>query len=95
AAFLATLFFMITRILRVSQLTRDPFSRLVVVGVAAMFFAQASINIGVVSGVLPVTGITLPLVSYGGSSLLSGFAALGLVCNVAIQPVRTMGKATF
>lgn len=95
AAFLATLFFMITRILRVSLLTRDPFSRLVVVGVAAMFFAQASINIGVVSGVLPVTGITLPLVSYGGSSLLSGFAALGLVCNVAIQPVRTMGKATF
>ena len=44
---------------------------------------------------LPVTGITLPLVSYGGSSLLSGFAAIGLVCNIAIQPVRTMGKATF
>ncbi|MCA8911368.1 MAG: rod shape-determining protein RodA [Planctomycetes bacterium] len=95
AGFLSILFFMITRILRVGDVTRDPFSRLVVIGVAAMFFAQAAINIGVVSGVLPVTGITLPLVSYGGSSLLSGFAALGLVCNIAIQPVRTMGKATF
>lgn len=93
--FFGVLFFMITRILRVADVTRDPFSRLVVIGVAAMFFSQAAINIGVVSGVLPVTGITLPLVSYGGSSLLSGFAALGLVCNIAIQPVRTMGKATF
>lgn len=93
--FLGLLFFMITRILRVADRTRDPFSRLVVIGVAAIFFAQAAINVGVVSGVLPVTGITLPLVSYGGSSLLSAFAALGLVCNIAMQPVRVMGKATF
>lgn len=95
AAVLATIFFMVTRMLRVASGTREPFSRLVVVGVAAMFFAQAAINIGVVSGAVPVTGITLPLVSYGGSSLLSGFAALGLVCNVAMQPQRMMGKATF
>lgn len=93
--FLAILFFMITRILRVAYLTREPFSRLVVVGVATMFFAQATLNIGVVSGLLPVTGVTLPLVSYGGSSLLSGFVSLGLVCNIAMQPERVMGKATF
>ncbi|MCA8914091.1 MAG: rod shape-determining protein RodA [Planctomycetes bacterium] len=93
--FIAILFFMVTRILRVADKTRDPFSRLVVIGVAAMFFAQSAINIGVVSGTLPVTGITLPMVSYGGSSMLSGFAAIGLVCNIAMQPVRTMGKATF
>lgn len=93
--FVAIMFFMITRMLRVADKTRDPFSRLVVIGVAAMFFAQATINVAVVSGLLPVTGITLPLVSYGGSSLLSGFAALGLVCNIAVQPVRVMGKATF
>lgn len=93
--FMGVLFFMVTRILRVADGTRDPFSRLVVIGVAAIFFAQSAINISVVSGVLPVTGITLPLVSYGGSSLLSGFLALGLVCNVAMQPVRMMGKATF
>ncbi|MBZ0136654.1 MAG: rod shape-determining protein RodA [Planctomycetes bacterium] len=93
--FMGILFFMVIRIMRVAGGTRDPFSRLVVIGVAAMFFAQSAINIGVVSGMLPVTGITLPLVSYGGSSLLSGFLALGLVCNVAMQPVRMMGKATF
>ena len=93
--FLMVAFFMATRILRVAGNTRDPFSRLVVIGVAAMFFAQTALNIGVVSGLLPVTGVTLPLVSYGGSSLLSGFIALGLVCNIAIQPVRTMGKAVF
>jgi rod shape-determining protein RodA len=93
--FMGVVFFMVTRIMRVAGSTRDPFSRLLVIGVAAMFFAQCAINIGIVSGALPVTGITLPLVSYGGSSLLSGFLALGLVCNVAIQPVRVMGKATF
>jgi rod shape determining protein RodA len=93
--FIAILFFMITRILRVAYVTREPFSRLVVVGVATLFFAQATINMGVVSGLLPVTGITLPLVSYGGSSLLSGFLSLGLVCNIAMQPERVMGKATF
>lgn len=93
--FMLILFFMISRILRVADATRDPFSRLVVIGVASIFFAQSAINIGVVSGMLPVTGITLPLVSYGGSSLLSGFLALGLVCNIAMQPVRVMGKATF
>jgi len=93
--YLVLMFVMLMRMLSIARGTRDPFSRLVVVGVAAMFFAQTFINIGVVSGVLPVTGITLPLMSYGGSSLLSAFLALGLVCNVAVQPVRTMGKATF
>jgi rod shape determining protein RodA len=94
-AFLAVFFFMVTRILRIGYATREPFSRLVIVGVATLFFAQAAINVGVVSGFLPVTGITLPLVSYGGSSLLSGFVSLGLVCNIAMQPMRVMGKATF
>ncbi|MBX3459408.1 MAG: rod shape-determining protein RodA [Planctomycetes bacterium] len=95
AVFFAIMFFMITRIMRLGYDTREPFARLVVVGVATLFFAQAAINVGVVSGFIPVTGITLPLVSYGGSSLLSGFASLGLVSNVAIQPIRVMGKATF
>lgn len=95
AAFIALYFFMLTRVLRIARSTRDPFSRLVVVGVAALLFTQAAMNLGVVSGALPVTGVTLPFVSYGGSSLLAGFASLGLVCNIAIQPPRMMGKATF
>lgn len=93
--YLALMFVMITRMIAIGRATREPFSRLCVVGVAALFFAQAFINIGVVSGLLPVTGITLPLMSYGGSSLLSAFLALGLVCNIAVQPSRLIGKATF
>lgn len=95
SVYLALMFVMLSRMLAIARRTREPFSRLAVIGVAALFFAQMFINIGVVSGVLPVTGITLPLMSYGGSSLLSAFFSLGLVCNVAIQPVRVMGKATF
>ncbi|MBE7491291.1 MAG: rod shape-determining protein RodA [Planctomycetes bacterium] len=95
AAYLVLLFVMLACMLSIARRTREPFSRLVVVGVTALFFAQTFINIGVVSGVLPVTGITLPLMSYGGSSLLSSFLALGLVCNVCVQPARVMGKATF
>ncbi|MCC6464069.1 MAG: rod shape-determining protein RodA [Planctomycetes bacterium] len=94
AVFLLLLFVLVTRIMAVGKATREPFARLVCVGVATLFFAQAAINLGVVSGMLPVTGITLPLVSYGGSSLLAAYAALGLVANVAIQPQRVMGKVT-
>lgn len=95
ALYLVLMFAMLLGILAIARRTREPFGRLVTTGVAALFFSQTFINIGVVSGVLPVTGITLPLMSYGGSSLLSAFFALGLVCNIAIQPSRVMGKATF
>lgn len=95
AVFVFVLFWMLKSMLGVAANAKEPFARLVVVGVATLFFAQAAINIGVVSGVVPVTGITLPMVSYGGSSLLSAFISLGLVCNVAVQPQRVMGKATF
>jgi rod shape determining protein RodA len=95
AVFMALFGFMLVSILNVARVTREPFSRLIIVGVGAMFFCQAAINLGVVTGVVPVTGMTLPLVSYGGSSLLSAWMLLGLVANVAIQPVRTIGRATF
>jgi rod shape determining protein RodA len=62
--------------------TADPFGRLLAVGVVALFAAQMIINVGMAIGLLPVTGMTLPFVSYGGSSLLVNFAALGLLINV-------------
>jgi len=55
------------------------------IGVAAMMFWQVAINIGMVSGLLPVMGVTLPLISYGGSSLLTVMVALGLVMNVSVR----------
>ena len=63
--------------------SKDPFARLATVGFSAMIFTQAMINIAVTIGLLPVTGITLPFISYGGSSLLSTFAMVGVVINFA------------
>jgi rod shape determining protein RodA len=73
------------RILRVSAIAQDPFGRLICVGVAIIIFLQTVINIGVNLGLLPVTGLPLPFVSYGGSSLWTFLIALGLVESVAMR----------
>lgn len=65
--------------------TKDPFTRLVMVGFGGLLFTQATIHIAVNIGLLPVTGITLPFVSYGGSSLVAMFAMIGLSINFAAQ----------
>jgi len=72
-------------ILQVAYHSKDRFGAFVAVGVAAMLFWQIFENIGMVVGLLPVTGITLPLMSYGGSSLVSVMLGLGLVVNVGIR----------
>jgi rod shape determining protein RodA len=64
---------------------RDRFGAFVAVGVAAMIFWQVFENIGMVTGLLPITGITLPLMSYGGSSLLSVMAGIGLLVNIGMR----------
>jgi cell division protein FtsW (lipid II flippase) len=66
--------------------TREPYGRLLAAGVAALLAVQVLINTGVTVGLLPVTGLPLPLVSYGGSGLLAHCLALGLVLNVALRP---------
>ena len=73
------------RILRAARLARDPFGQLVAAGVATMIFFQAFVNIAVNLGVLPVTGLTLPLISYGGSSLWTTLLGLGLVESVIMR----------
>jgi rod shape determining protein RodA len=70
---------------RIGRGARDRFGMAVCVGCAAMLFWQVSINIGMVSGLLPVMGVTLPLISYGGSSMLTIMIALGLVMNVSVR----------
>jgi rod shape determining protein RodA len=57
----------------------------VAVGVVAMLFWQVFDNIGMVIGLLPVTGITLPLMSYGGSSMLSVMLSIGLLVNISMR----------
>jgi rod shape determining protein RodA len=85
-------FVLIAGILRVAGKTEEPFGRLVCVGVAAWLGSQAVINTGMTVGLVPITGITLPLVSYGGSSMVATGLAIGLVVSVAVRPgfeVRT------
>jgi len=57
----------------------------VAVGVAAFFFWHSVINIGMVCALLPVVGVTLPLMSYGGSSVLTSMICVGLLMNVSIR----------
>jgi rod shape determining protein RodA len=64
---------------------RDRFGAFVAVGVAAMLFWHVFENIGMVIGLLPVTGITLPLMSYGGSSMVSVMLSLGLLANISMR----------
>ncbi|MCC6740259.1 MAG: rod shape-determining protein RodA, partial [Planctomycetia bacterium] len=61
---------------------REPFSRLVLTGLAAGFATQVFVNIGMTIGLAPITGITLPFLSYGGSSLVSSLLSIGVAWNV-------------
>jgi len=76
------------RILRAAQLARDNFGMLLCVGVAAMFAFQIFESVGMATGIMPVTGIPLPFLSYGGSSTVTSFIAVGLVANVNMRRFR-------
>ena len=67
---------------------RDSFGRLVAIGVACWFTFQVFENVGMNLGIMPVTGLPLPFVSYGGSSMFAGWLALGLVNNAHLSSVR-------
>ena len=68
---------------RIATRTKDPFVRYAAAGITIWLLSQAVVNIGMVLGLLPVIGIPLPLLSYGGSSLLTTLVALGLLVNFA------------
>jgi len=72
----------------------ERFGELIIVGVMAMMFFQIVVNIGMNIGILPITGITLPLLSYGGSSLISTLICLGLVASVAKFGLRKKEVST-
>jgi len=69
--------------LRIAKRTKDPFARLAAAGVTVWIAVQALVNIGTVVGLLPVTGIPLPLISYGGSALVQTMIALGMLLSFA------------
>ena len=85
ASLLALFSIIAWRVWRTAQLARDEFGMLVCVGVLSLFMFQIFENVGMTMGIMPVTGIPLPLVSYGGSSTIAEFVALGLVLNVHMR----------
>ena len=76
--------------LRVAWNTREPFGRLAVVGITAQLAFQTMVNLGMTVGLVPVTGLPLPLVSYGGTSMYIVMAGLGFIFSVARQPVASL-----
>lgn len=71
------------RIIYISINTKNTFAKVFTLGIFAQIFGQVFINIGMNLGVMPITGITLPFLSYGGSSIISTFIGLGIVNNIA------------
>jgi len=79
----------------VARQTRDPFGRLLAVGVMTLLATQALINTGMTVRLAPVTGLPLPFVSLGGSSLVANFIALGILLNVGARPTLVLSREDF
>ena len=71
--------------LNIAKDSKDKFGSIMAVGIVVIIFWQVVINVGMVTGLLPVVGIPLVLFSYGGSSLVSTMAALGLLMNISMR----------
>jgi len=78
--------FIFLRAADIAARTREPFGRLVVVGGLTLLAFQVIVNVGMTMRLCPITGLTLPFVSYGGSSLVVSFMVLGLIINVGMRP---------
>jgi len=76
---------LLLRCFMVAARARDPFGLLLAFGLTAAIFCQVFVNIGMATGSLPVVGITLPFLSYGGSSLLASMLAIGLLMNISMR----------
>jgi len=79
------LLFIILRLWRIAEQARDPFGRLLATGIAAIMLFQTTVNVGMNMGLVPVTGLPLPFVSYGGNAMLSLFLLVGLAQSVAMR----------
>jgi cell division protein FtsW len=69
--------------IRVARRAPDVFGRLVATGITVWIVGQAIVNMGAVTGLLPITGVPLPLVSFGGSALVISLIAIGILANIA------------
>ena len=93
AAFLLSLYaLLIWRALRAMTLSKNLYGSMIAGAIAAMLMFQVFVNVGMNLGIMPITGIPLPLVSYGGSSVIVTFLALGLLQSIYVQAQLTTSK---
>ena len=85
AALLGLFAILIWRSLRIAAMARDTFGTLVAAGIAGMWALQLFVNVGMTMGIMPITGLPLPFVSFGGSGLLMNFMAVGLLLNIHMR----------
>ncbi|MFH1999407.1 MAG: FtsW/RodA/SpoVE family cell cycle protein [Planctomycetota bacterium] len=87
------LFFLMTAIIfGVANRTREAFGKHLCTGIGLLLITQAFVNTAISVGLLPITGLTLPFVSYGGSSLLSSYCALAFVLDVGVRRIRVLAR---
>ncbi len=86
AAFLLLLFgILIFRLILIADVVDDKFANLVLIGIASLFSFQVMVNIGMTTGIMPVTGIPLPLLSYGGTALWTNLSLVGIALNISMR----------
>ena len=85
ATLLALFAIICARIWRTAQIAQDRLGMLICIGVLSMLVFQIFQNVGMTMGIMPITGITLPFMSYGGSSAIASWLAVGLVLNVHMR----------
>src|ERR671916_839669 len=89
---IALFFLLVWRILHVATISRDRFGVLIAVGVATVFLFHVFVNVGMTMGIMPVTGIPLPFISYGRSNLVVSLISLGLLQSIAIRSRSEISK---
>ncbi len=85
ATLLGLFVLLIWRALRIATMSRDMFGTLMAGGIAAYWVFQVFVNVGMTMGIMPITGIPLPFISYGGSALLTNFLCVGLLLNIHMR----------
>ena len=84
-ALVVVFIFLLLRVFKIAQMSNEPFGKLLAIGIVSWFVIQAFFNIGAIIGILPLTGIPLPFISYGGTALMTCLAATGILVNISRQ----------
>ena len=82
--------YFITKILYIAKTSKDNIGSLIASGIAGVFIFHFLENVGMVMGLLPITGVPLPFISYGGSSMITNFIMLGILLNISGKRQKTI-----